>query len=32
MKTLVRDIVQAAALAACILAPVALWAFGILGA
>jgi hypothetical protein len=30
MKALVRDIVQAAALAACILAPVALWAFGIL--
>lgn len=30
MKTLIRDIVQAAALAACILAPVALWAFGIL--
>lgn len=30
MKALLRDIVQAAALAACILAPVALWAFGIL--
>lgn len=30
MKTLVRDIVQAAALAACILAPLALWVFGIL--
>lgn len=30
MKALLRDIVQAAALAACVLAPVALWAFGIL--
>lgn len=30
MKALLRDIVQAAALAACILVPVALWAFGIL--
>lgn len=30
MKALLRDIVQAAALAACVLAPVALWVFGIL--
>lgn len=30
MKTLVRDIVQACALAACILAPIAFWVFGIL--
>lgn len=30
MKTLLRDIVQASALAGCILAPLALWAFGIL--
>jgi hypothetical protein len=30
MKALLRDIVQAAALAACVLAPLALWAFGIL--
>lgn len=30
MKTLLRDIVQAFALAACILAPLALWVFGIL--
>lgn len=29
MKTLIRDIVQASALAACILAPLALWVFGI---
>jgi hypothetical protein len=30
MKTLLCDIVQACALAACVLAPLALWAFGIL--
>ena len=30
MKALLRDIVQACALAACVLAPLALWIFGIL--